>query len=34
MTRKKQDPILAAKKLLESKGYTVKANRPDPPKED
>jgi hypothetical protein len=30
MTRKKQDPIEAAKKLLESKGYTVKANRPDP----
>jgi hypothetical protein len=29
-TRKKQDPILAAKKLLESKGYTVKAVRPDP----
>ena len=30
MTRKKQDPIEAAKKLLERKGYTVKANRPDP----
>ena len=30
MTRKKQDPIEAAKKLLESKGYTVKTNRPDP----
>lgn len=28
--KKKQDPILAAKKLLESKGYTVKVNRPDP----
>jgi hypothetical protein len=30
MSRKKQDPILAAKRLLESKGYTVKTNRPDP----
>ena len=30
MTTKKQDPTEAAKKLLESKGYTVKANRPDP----